>query len=51
MLEVNLFKLMTGLIIDMARGIRVVEPLDESESMADNSDLHGNFFSDDKLTS
>jgi Lrp/AsnC family transcriptional regulator for asnA, asnC and gidA len=49
MLEVNLFKLMTGLIIDMARGIRVVEPLDESESVADNSGVVGDFFSDDKL--
>jgi len=49
MIDSTLIKLMTGLKIYMARGIRVVEPLDESESVSDSSGVVGNFFSEDKL--
>jgi Lrp/AsnC family transcriptional regulator for asnA, asnC and gidA len=49
MLAATLAKLMAGLRIYMARGIRVVEQLDDSESASDGSGVAGKFFSEDKL--
>ncbi|MFT5549130.1 MAG: Lrp/AsnC family transcriptional regulator for asnA, asnC and gidA [Candidatus Azotimanducaceae bacterium] len=49
MIRLTLAQLMAGLMIYMARGIRVVEQLDESESSPDGAAVVGSIFSEDKL--
>ena len=49
MIVATLAKLMAGLRVYMARGIRVVEQLDESESGSDGSAVAGSISSEDKL--